>query len=95
MLSRPSSFFWRSSTLVLSPCGFGDGSPVGYADVGDVGSVEEEFLGIMAVGLKFAEFRGAFVQEAVGLGACPVDGSLDLFGARVIGFHGVKLVVFQ
>jgi len=69
--------------------GFGDGLPVGYAYVGDVGSFAEEFLGVVTLGLEAAEFGGAFVEEAVGLGPGAVYGALGLFGAGVVGFHRV------
>ena len=62
--------------------GFGDGSPVSYADIGDVGPIEEEFSGVLALGLEAPEFGGAFVQDAMGLGSGPVDGFLDFLGAR-------------
>src|SRR5580698_6889236 len=31
----------------------------------------------------------------MGLGTGSVDGSLDLFGAGVVGFHGVQLFIFK
>ena len=55
--------------------------PVGDADIGGVGSGEEEFLSVVAFGLEAAEFGGAFVEQAMGLGAGAVDGALD-FSAR-------------
>jgi len=39
--------------------------------------------------LELAKFGGAFVEQAVGLGAGAVDGVLDLVGTSVVGFHGV------
>ena len=41
------------------------------------------------LGLEFAEFGGAFVKQAVGLGTGAVDGVLNLVGAAVEGLHRV------
>ena len=40
-------------------------------------------------GLEFAEFGGALVEQAVGLGAGAVDGVLDFVDVAFGGFHGV------
>ncbi len=73
--------------------GFGDRAPVGDADVGGVGAFEEEFLGVVAVGLEAAEFGGAFVEQAMGLSAGAVKRTLDFFRACVVGFEGIRGVV--
>jgi len=41
------------------------------------------------LGLEFAEFGGAFVKQAVGLGTGAVDGVLNLVGAAVEGLQRV------
>jgi hypothetical protein len=70
--------------------GFMEGLEVGDAEVGDVGFLREEFVAELALGLEFAEFGGAFVEEAMGLGAGAVDGFLDFFRLGVHGFHGIE-----
>ena len=44
----------------------------------------------LALCLELAEFGGAFVEEAVGLGAGAIDGLLDLVGGGAGHFHGVE-----
>lgn len=63
--------------------------PFGNADIGDVGALTEEILGVMMIGLQTPEFGGAFVEYAVGFGAGSVDGALSFFDASVGGFHGI------
>ena len=46
----------------------------------------------LAPGLEFAKFRGAFVEQAMGLGAGAVDGLLGFFGVFVGSLHGVVQV---
>ena len=47
------------------------------------------FAALLAFGLEFAKFGGAFVQQAVGLGTGAVDRVLDSEGTAFIGLHGV------
>ena len=75
---------------VVSGQGFVEGLEVGDAEVGDVGFLREEFVAELALGLEFAEFGGAFVEEAVGLGSGAVDRFLDFFGVGAHGFHGIE-----
>jgi hypothetical protein len=63
---------------------FSDGSEVAEAEIGEVGARWEVFVAEVALGLELAEFGGAFVQEAVGLSAGPVDGVLEFGGGLVL-----------
>jgi hypothetical protein len=45
---------------------FLDGAEIAEAELGDVGALGEIFVAVLAFGLEFAEFGGAFVEEAMG-----------------------------
>jgi hypothetical protein len=66
---------------------FLDGAEIADAELGGVGAFVEIFVAVLAFGLEFAEFGGAFVEEAMVEGAGAIDGELE-FG---LGFmaHGV------
>jgi hypothetical protein len=59
-----------------------------FVIVGNCG--ESGFIGGSALGLKPAEFGGAFVEQAMGLSAGAVYRLLDLVGLEVVGFHGIE-----
>jgi hypothetical protein len=63
------------------------GAVVTEAEGGEIGAGFESVVEEVAIGLEAAEFGGAFVKQAVRLGAGAVDGELEFGGG--FGLHGV------
>jgi hypothetical protein len=68
---------------------FLDGAKIADAELGGVGAFVEIFVAVLALGLEFAEFGGAFVEQAVGECSCTVDGELEAGGCFLL--HRVLL----
>ena len=66
---------------------FADGGPVAEAELREVGAGVKGFVAQLAFGLEFAEFGGAFVEEALVECAGAIDGELE-FGLGFVA-HGV------
>jgi hypothetical protein len=64
------------------------GAVVGEAEGGEIDAGFDSLVEEVALGLEAAEFGGAFVKQAVRLGAGAVDGELEFGGGR--GLHGVR-----